>query len=354
MGVDVDGRAGGLAIFWKDSVDFRISSNSLHHILGEVFENGVRSWSFCGIYGWAAHNDKSKTWNLIKEVFSNNSLPIIFGGDFNEILDHNEKQGGQRGHRKGMEDFRKTVLDCQLLDLGTKGEFLTWERGRSKETRIRKRLDRYLCTGDWYSKFDKVEVVSLTRMASDHNPILLNIEGIFGHQKGTYKLRLEPMWIKDKRSLDQISRVWNSSGEVDTMDRINRSVWHLKHWGEDTFNNIRNQIKTTEKELKEAQNKTSQHWRVDDCILLERKLEDLLNQNDTYWRTRAKVFQIKDGDRNTKFFHQRASIQKKQNKIDKLIDEAGNYRTTQGDLENLITSFYAQLFTSDGLSLIHI
>lgn len=36
LGVDSNGRSGGLGIFWKDDVDFSIVSWSGHHICGDV------------------------------------------------------------------------------------------------------------------------------------------------------------------------------------------------------------------------------------------------------------------------------------------------------------------------------
>lgn len=85
----------------------------------------------------------------------------------------------------------------------------------------------------------------------------------------------------------------------------------------------------------------------------ERWRLNLLQQNDVYWRTRGKHFQIEERDRNISFFHQRASMRKKQNRIDKLFNETGIAKTTQGNLEKLITNFYSHLFSSEGSSNAH-
>jgi hypothetical protein len=46
----------------------------------------------------------------------------------------------------------------------------------------------------------------------------------------------------------------------------------------------------------------------------------LLNQEDLFWRQRAKTFWYKDGDLNTKVFHTATTVRKKVNQIEVLTD----------------------------------
>lgn len=48
---------------------------------------------------------------------------------------------------------------------------------------------------------------------------------------------------------------------------------------------------------------------------LRREINDLLNDVEIYWGQRAKAHWLKEGDRNTKFFHAQASERQKQNTI---------------------------------------
>jgi hypothetical protein len=47
----------------------------------------------------------------------------------------------------------------------------------------------------------------------------------------------------------------------------------------------------------------------------------LLVQEETYWRQRAKMHWLKEGDLNTKFFHMTASARQRKKKIEKLVNE---------------------------------
>lgn len=66
-------------------------------------------------------------------------------------------------------------------------------------------------------------------------------------------------------------------------------------------------------------------------IELRSKLDSLLAQEERFWRQRAKVFWMRDGDMNTKFFHATATSRKQKNKISKLHDEEGNPETRRLD-----------------------
>lgn len=57
-------------------------------------------------------------------------LPCCIIGDFNDIMVAGEKKGGCMQPRRLIEGFTVAVNDCQLLDLGFKGNMFTWERSR--------------------------------------------------------------------------------------------------------------------------------------------------------------------------------------------------------------------------------
>lgn len=98
FGVSSRGRAGGLLVFWREEkLDFRHVSFSQNHICGDVMNNGVAEWHFVGIYGWPEGANKHRTWTLVQHLCDEVEVPIIFGGDFNEILSYEEKEGGIDG-----------------------------------------------------------------------------------------------------------------------------------------------------------------------------------------------------------------------------------------------------------------
>jgi hypothetical protein len=53
----------------------------------------------------------------------------------------------------GMQGFREAVDVCNLLDLGYKGHFWTWEKKVTGGTYTRVRLDRALGSAEWSAQF---------------------------------------------------------------------------------------------------------------------------------------------------------------------------------------------------------
>jgi hypothetical protein len=80
---------------------------------------------------------------------------------------------------------------------------------------------------------------------------------------------------------------------------------------------------------------------------IERELDRLLKQEEIYWRQRSRINWIKEGDRNTRFFHQKATWRTKKNKITRLQREDGTMTDNKKEMESLTTSFFKHLFTAD-------
>ena len=55
-----------------------------------------------------------------------------------------------------------------------------------------------------------------------------------------------------------------------------------------------------------------------------KEVNDLLQKQEIMWRQRSRVDWLKEGDLNTSFFHGRASMRKRKNKISKLKSSSGD------------------------------
>ncbi|CAA0822586.1 Unknown protein, partial [Striga hermonthica] len=71
-------------------------------------------------------------------------------------------------------------------------------------------------------------------------------------------------------------------------------------------------------------------------------------QEELHWQQRSKVKWLKEGDSNTKFFHAYTLQKRKLNAISRLLTPSGSVLTSHEDIENHISEFYSELFTSEG------
>jgi hypothetical protein len=70
-----------------------------------------------------------------------------------------------------------------------------------------------------------------------------------------------------------------------------------------------------------------------------------LEQEDLKWRQRAKVEWLKNGDRNTKFFHACANQRKRRSIIEKIVDGYGQTCTTQREIEGAFINHFQTILT---------
>ncbi|KAM6567879.1 hypothetical protein CsatA_027007 [Cannabis sativa] len=94
--VDVNGRSGGIALLWKVGDEVPLLGFSDAYIDVRVASKGVQEWHFTGVYGEPNRSRRASTWNLLRTLANNSTLPWCVTGDLNNVLSHDDKRGGNR------------------------------------------------------------------------------------------------------------------------------------------------------------------------------------------------------------------------------------------------------------------
>ena len=92
------------------------------------------------------------------------------GGDFN-VVQFPSKRSCSKYFTTVMRRFSAFISKQSLVDLPLVGGNFTWSN--SREVASRSRLDRFLLSADWEENFLSVYQWPLSRLLSDHFPILL-------------------------------------------------------------------------------------------------------------------------------------------------------------------------------------
>ncbi|GAV68130.1 hypothetical protein CFOL_v3_11633, partial [Cephalotus follicularis] len=108
---NTDGRRGGLALLWDEDVDLNIKFFSQSHIDAEIHIIGREvKWRLTGIYENSEAHHCHETWSLLGTLALQSDVSWLYMGDFNEILNIYEEEGGNERNIRQMELFHD-ILD---------------------------------------------------------------------------------------------------------------------------------------------------------------------------------------------------------------------------------------------------
>jgi len=64
--------------------------------------------------------------------------------------------------------------------------------------------------------------------------------------------------------------------------------------------------------------------------------ENLCKQEETFWRQKSRVQWLKEGERNTRFFHRSTIENRSHNRISSIKDEGGHLHNSHEDIEDVL------------------
>ena len=171
-----------------------------------------------------------------------------------------------------------------------------------------------------------------------------------GSWRSDRRFVFEPLW-KTKDDFKEVLReAWVRSGSRDDgkalLDTMTRCAGSLRNWSKRSFDSIPKRVASLQKELTEL-NKSD--WSTDvrnKCKKVETELNQLLGLEEYYWKQRSRVDWLRGGDRNTKFFHNKASHRRNTNRIIGLENEMGVWVTKKEDIVAVLNGYFADIFAT--------
>ncbi|CAN6587433.1 unnamed protein product [Malus baccata var. baccata] len=342
------GRAGGLSLWWDDSLDVEILFSSKHIIDARVMEKGAHRWvRVTGIYGTPYRCDKGEFWNWMSTYFSPSDMPWLCAGDFNEFLWDSEKVGGSPVLYNRPRYLESFLSSSELLDLDFNGPAFTW-RGMRNGSLVEERLDRGLCNRIWQDVWPNTTVTHGTVLGSDHCPIIIQTEP--NTRKGKKLFRFEAFWAKEADCLEVVRRSWDcregGGAQVRWQKKINDCRSQLIRWSRNKFKRRSYMIDHLLAQLGELQ----KNWGPQREEILEKSklIDTLWAQEESFWQQRSRVKWLKEGDANTKFFHQTTLQRRRRNKVLKIRNSAGDWVENPTQVRRLVDEHFLNSFRSEG------
>ncbi|WMV42285.1 hypothetical protein MTR67_035670 [Solanum verrucosum] len=275
------------------------------------------------------------------------SGPWVVGGDFNTVRFPSEKRNCTR-FNKAMTDFTDFIEDAELLDIQLAGDVFTWKNGEGHDPAAR--LDRFLISEEWENTFKNIKQSTLQRVISDHCPLILEC-GNWERPNSYFKF--ENWWLQTENFKEMVKTWWDSSNFRGKLDFILASKLKylkdkLKEWSRTRQGNLGLQKQSILNQLADLERIQDQRQLTDDESYLRAVLtvefEDNAKREEVAWRQRSRALWLKEGDRNTKFFHRTANSHRRYNKIDK-ISVNGVCTQEPAIIKEEILNFYQNIYT---------
>ncbi|KAL0408409.1 UNVERIFIED_CONTAM: hypothetical protein Sradi_1775300 [Sesamum radiatum] len=285
-----------------------------------VTENGKNSWRFTGFYGHPDAGQRKESWDLLRNLSKKSIRPWLCAGDFNEILTQNEKFGQLARPQWQIDAFRRCLEDCQLTDMGAEGEMFTWSNRRTTANRSSS-SDRACCTTAWMVAFPRARATNLVIGGSDHCIVQISLDqmGIQGSNRRPKRFRFEAAWLREPS---------------------------CEEWERREFGNVRSRIRQLEDRILSLDKGNLSTDSKQLLEMMKSELEELLAREELLWKQRSKAEWLREGDKNTAYFHARANERRKRNMISSLQSEEGCFTSDRENIQDIVLRHFKTVYSS--------
>ncbi|KAK8263833.1 hypothetical protein V6Z12_D12G068000 [Gossypium hirsutum] len=211
-----------------------------------------------------------------------------------------------------------------LVDIKPDNGWFTWVKNRKEGCLINERLDRFLTSMAVVENFPFIATKVVRQTQSDHDTIILDL---WGRKLKDYPkdnrlyFKFDVCWVGDEEARNVIERAWNRKG-TDYRDKIERIELVI------------------DSASREESGKTLKETR--------RRLDFLYVREESYWAQRSRSRWLREGDRNIRYFHAKATGRLKKNNIEKLKYAEGNWVTNSKGISKVVKDYFVRLFRSKG------
>ncbi|XP_031122605.1 uncharacterized protein LOC116025505 [Ipomoea triloba] len=310
-------------------------------------------FDFVAVYAKHTRAERQTLWSQLS-ILTANLGPVLIGGDFNSISSVAEYRGNAIPDLGGITDFSNFIVEQSLIDTVPTGGLYTWSGVRSTG-RVWKRLDRFLMTTAFRDFFTDARVELKSRATSDHSPIILTATN--SSMTAPKQYRFQNMWISHPGFQELVSTNWIQPADGGGMRALSYKLKRLKQalciWNKEVFGNIFDKVKSLERSVTEAEQQFDDNPNETNREILSKEqalLQQALKQEECFWKQKARIKWLREGDANTKFFHETVKDRHRRQRISSIKNNEGTLLTSQLDIQTEAVNFFANLYTAEECS----
>jgi hypothetical protein len=289
-------------------------------------------------------------WTKMRQMKNRSNEPWLVLGDFNEAMWQEEHFSKSKRSERHMAEFRAVLSDCDLHDIGFSGTPWTFDNKQRGDRNVKVRLDRAVASPAWSDRFPDFRLRHLSSSRSDHCPLLLSEDQpAYGRPERPIR-RYEICWEREPSLASAVEEAWSKRvpcedlGDINSV--LNDVMSNLYRWKSDKFKHFPKEMEK-KRILMEDLNTRSNTASELEKTRLAREMDELLYREEMAWLQRSRVSWLREGDRNTKYFHRQASRRHRKNRIRLLKRPDGSITVDKAEMEAMARNYFQSLFTRD-------
>ncbi|XP_071906033.1 uncharacterized protein [Coffea arabica] len=333
-------------IFWCSDARYSFveAVDQLVHIY-LTFPSGS-SFIISAVYAKCTRIGRRRLWEELEHFSTSISFPWIAVGDYNVVSCAEERVGGSSLNIRDLEEFNSAVTRSGLFPVQFDGSAFTWTNGRMWQ-----RLDRAFVNGVWMSDVDLTRVAHLQRGRSDHCPLLVSGGGTTSRRSS---FRFLNVWRGHSSFQQTVKSAWvqpvSGVGMQKFFNKLQVVKGALARWNVEVFGNVSQRVRVAADILLAKEALYDQHRdAVSRTAVHEARAvhsRELAIEGE-FWRQKAAIKWIKEGDANTAFFHAMVKHKRSSNFIARIRGSGDSWLDTIGDIKTSASEFFSKLFTAD-------
>lgn len=329
-----------MALLWKQDLEVTILHTCQNYIDTRIKAAG-KSFFATFVYGEPDRSQRKLIWDQITHQGRDREEPWFLTGDFNDIIDSSEKQGGPIRHDGTFVDIRSFMAECDLYDLRHSGNFLSW-RGKRHDHLVHCRLDRAMSNGAWAEAYPSSRCDYLDFEGSDHMPLLTHFDLSKKKKKGIFRSDIRLKENEEVKNL--ITAAWGFDENEELEEKIARSRREIIYWSRTKHQNSQKWIDENKKKLEEAMTSSEANQSlistINNNLLLAYKAEE------EFWKQRTRQLWLTLGDKNTGYFHAITRGRNAINQFSVIENKDGVPIFEEEQILQVFSEYFQNLFTS--------
>ena len=200
---------------------------------------------------------------------------------------------------------------------------------------------------EWFQVFDKARCQHIDTFASDHSMFLLDTDP--GKERRKKRFYFDKRWLQREGIQQVIEKAWSKEEQGSRMFKVTKKVKNcrieLLKWRNTFQANSRQKISELKKDFERVK-ESSLDNRKEILAHIKDQLKAAYKEGENFWCQKARINWLREGDKNTKYFHSYVKGKRVSNRIRTLQRGNGSWTTNEEEIVTEISDFFKDLFNS--------